>query len=245
MKHPRMMCLVAALTSMTNIARADELRAADLLRASLILQQAANNGQSNRTGAIVLGLTTIGVLVPTGAVLLARGTDVPHIIGTGLTASGGGALLATLLSLPDSPAERLYTSFQSRRAAGMPADELLHRTEDEWREEARVSANRRALLGTIETVAGSVFAVGGAVVLLAPPIAHLRQRAQYSIGAILAGSGVPLLSLGIHSLFVKTPAEVSWAAYSAGNNVASARAGLSLAVTGIVGGSEILLSATF
>ncbi len=217
----------------------------DLARASALLEQAAENAHDARTSTIAIGLTSSAVLMPTGVVLLARGGDVPHIIGTGLTASAGGALFTTFLSLHLSSAERLYGTFQERRAAGMPEAELLSRTESEWRALAQTSAENRRTAGTVETVMGGAFAVSGAFLLLAPQLGSLPRRTQYSIGAILTGSGIPFLSLGLHSLFLKSPVETSWSAYRAGSAAGATVGRLDVGFAPFAGGGAMIMSTTF
>jgi hypothetical protein len=217
----------------------------ELARASAVLEQAAEIAHANRSSTIAIGLTSSAVLMPTGVVLLVRGGDVPHIIGTGLTATAGGALFTTFLSLHTSGAERFYDTFRERRAAGMPETELLTRTETEWSALARATAESRRTAGTVETVMGGTFAVAGVFFLLAPQLGNLPQRSQYSIGAILTGTGIPFLSLGLHTLFLKSPVETSWNAYRAGKPSATTANQLDLSFAPLAGGGSLLAGMAF
>lgn len=118
-------------------------------------------------------------------------------------------------------------------------------TEKEWSAAAASTAQRRATVGTIETAVGGTFVVTGAGFLLAPQIGGLHRRTQYSIGALLAGTGVPLLTLGLHALFVKTPVEVAWDAYRVGKRGAATSGSLQLGLVPLVSGGRILASLTF
>jgi hypothetical protein len=216
----------------------------ELARAAALIEQSASDAQGRRGAALVAGLATAAVVTPPGVALVLRSDDVPHTIGVGLTATAGGAIVVSALSLRTSAAERFRDAFQARRASGMAPSELLHRTEEEWSELAASSARFRGSAGAIETAFGGLLAVAGGVLLLAPSIGGIEQNKQYSIGSILVGSGVPFLSLGIHTLFIKSPEETAWAAYRAGS-AASAASGLQVGVAPVVAGGAVVARATF
>ncbi len=217
--------------------------ARDLARASIILEQAADSGRDSRHAAFVVGLGTAAVLVPTGLALDVRGGDVPRTVGTGLLASAGGALFVSALALRPSSGEELLDSYSEWRASGMPDAQLLERTERAWSERADAAAGRRALWGTLETAGGGLFMLCGSALLLAPPVAGLSRAAQYRVGSLLLGSGVPFFSFGVHSLFQKSPVETSWIAYRGGRASAPAAATLSLGAQPIPGGLALVASA--
>jgi hypothetical protein len=95
-------------------------------------------------------------------------------------------------------------------------------------------------------VLGGVLMAAGAVFLLAPGLTDsISQRAPYTIGSLLVGSGVPIFSLGVHTLFVKSPIEVSWDAYRAGKAPPPTTGKLEMSFGRLEGGGAFFANATF
>ena len=216
----------------------------DLARASALLVQGAENGLDRRLASLVVGGATGAVLIPVGTTLALRSGDVPHTIGNALLASAGGALFSAALAIPSSRSEQLRAAFQTRRNAGLSASELLRQTETEWSAAAEAGASRRAFWGAFETVAGGVFIAAGTTLMLAPQIGSLPRTRQYNIGAICLGTGVPFLGFGVHSLFVRSPEESSWAAYRAGRSDAP-RVTVNLGIGPVGGGPGLFANGVF
>jgi hypothetical protein len=218
---------------------------ADLARASALLDLGASDARDRRVASIAVGAATGVVLVPTGTALVLRSDDVSRTVGTSLLAGGGGALFIGILALPESRSEHLRAAFLDRRASGLAASELLRRTEAEWSAAATASAARRSFLGKLETVVAGIAIAGGATLLLAPPVGGLSRDRQYNLGATCLGVGVPFLSLGVHSLLVRTPEEQSWAAYRAGRSDAPSTTSVDVRLGSTGSGPSLLATATF
>jgi hypothetical protein len=187
--------LLAALPAWAETA-ADADSDRELARAAVLLEQGAVDGLASRDAAIVVGVSTSVVLIPTGIVLLLRSDDVARIIGAGLTGSAGGALFVFAKSLRRSASERLFESFQTWRASGLSDGDLLRKTESIWAAAAAESAERRVKVGTIETIVGGAFVAAGAALVLSPQLGGFNRHRQYAIGSVLMGGAIPLLSAG-------------------------------------------------
>jgi hypothetical protein len=154
--------------------------------------------------------------LPTGIVLAARKDPVSQSIGIGMAVGGGVPLLFSGLSLLPSKMEGLRDRFEERRTAGMARDELLRVTESDWRETADASHSRRLVTGYITLSLGTASTAFGLALLLAKPgFAGLDRNGQYTLGSVLVGPGLPLITAGVFSLFQRTPEESSWQAYRA------------------------------
>ena len=247
LRRARAAVLLSALAFAVST-HAGEPEQLELARASALLEQAATTSSENRTAAIAIGATSVALLAPTGAVLLTRDGDLPNLVGKGLTASAGGALVATLLSLRSSPAERLRDALSTRRAAGMDDAELLRATEADFGAAAVESASNRRLFGMAESLLGGALAVGGCAILLIPNPGGLSDRAHYSLGSMLAGTGAPFLGIGLHALLVQSPIEIAWSAYGAdraGDATNSASSAFDLNVSPAPGGGALLAQGRF
>jgi hypothetical protein len=220
---------------------------ADVQRLSAELHAGAERARENRTASGVVNLVAGAVLLPTGIALRVRADDdVAHSIGIGLTSSGASALLLAGLSLHQSKMESLDDAFRARRDSGMAASEVIAETEADLRAAAAASADRRAALGVVEVVAGSVLTAAGLSMYLAPKGAlGMDRNTQYSVGSLLVGPGIPLTSLGVHTLLVKSPEETAWQAHHDGTVPQPAVKVQSVGVTPTQGGAALIATVSF
>jgi hypothetical protein len=177
------------------------------------------NATSARDTRLAIASTQIAggvAFLPAGIVLAARKDPVSQSIGIGMAVGGGVPLLFSGLSLLPSKMEGLLADFEQRRAAGTSSDELLRVTENEWRTTAEASHSRRLVTGYVTLSLGTASTAFGLALLLAKPgFAGLDRNGQYTLGSVLVGPGLPLITAGVFSLFLRTPEESSWQAYRA------------------------------
>ena len=109
--------------------------------------------------------------------------------------------------------ERFATRFDARRQSGTLDADLAAITTKEWRDLARVSHDRRRSDGARKMAIGLVATAIGIGFLRERPIGGLSPGAQYSLGSVLVGSGVPILQLGIRTCDQASPQEIWWDAF--------------------------------
>jgi hypothetical protein len=242
--------LGVTLTFFTAAARADEAPAPstrDPIDAQLEagIEEAAEQGHASRTANAIAGAAGAAVLLPAGIALTQRSDAVSQSVGAGLAVNGGVSLLLMALSLWTSHPELLASRFAVRRASGLPHDTLVRETEADWSAAADASARRRQTAGVVEVVLGTALTAAGTAILLAPSgMFGMSQNTQYTVGSLVLGPGLPLVSVGVHSILLKTPEEASWHRYRA----RAAPSSLSLASVGIAptqGGASAFATMSF
>jgi hypothetical protein len=219
------------------------------------IEDAAEQGHASRTANAIAGGAGAAVLLPAGIALTQRSDAVSQSVGTGLAVNGGFSLLLTALSLRTSNAELLARRFELRRASGLPHDALVRETEADWSAVADASARRRHTAGVVEVVLGTALTAAGTALLLAPSgTFDMSRNTQYTVGSLVLGPGLPIVSVGVHSILVKTPEEASWEryhAYAASSSLSTASlspASLSLTSVGLAptkGGASAFVTVSF
>jgi hypothetical protein len=180
------------------------------------IEEAAEQGHASRTANAIAGAAGAAVLLPAGIALTQRSDAVSRSVGTGLAVNGGVSLLLLALSLRTSPAELLGRRFAVRRASSLPHDTLVRETEADWSAAADASARRRQTAGVIEVVLGTALTGAGTAMLLAPSgMFGMSRNTQNTVGSLVLGPGLPLVSVGVHSILLKTPEEAAWDRYRA------------------------------
>ncbi|HWZ89498.1 MAG TPA: hypothetical protein VNW92_11630, partial [Polyangiaceae bacterium] len=198
------------LFSRTAHAAPDAARDPEVEQMAGLLQQSAISARDTRLAIAVTQITGGVAFLPAGIVLSTRKDPVSQSIGIGMAVGGGVPLLFSALSLLPSKMEGLRDHFEDRRASNMATDDLLRVTEDEWREAANASHNVRLITGYITLSVGSASTAFGLGLLLAKPgFAGLDRNGQYTVGSLLVGPGMPLITAGVFSLFQRTPEESS------------------------------------
>lgn len=160
--------------------------------------------------ALALGVA----LIPPGAILLKRNSGVESglFLGAGIGAALAGALTLTLAS---DPMEQIADAYQAEKDAGMGPDQLVLSIEDEWRKEAKRSADLRAVFGPV-LVGLSVIAVGaGIVTAMIEPGAETNTSRDLRI---TAGAAASLLGAAgcigaFRLIFVPDDVEEKWSIY--------------------------------
>jgi hypothetical protein len=222
----------------------------DLARMDAELQYFAQEARASRT---VWGLTTLGltaVLVPTGFAVRLRSDNESHLVGGGLILGGLTPLIPAVTTLFPSKVEGLQVDFETQRAAGRPASEILLATEARWREAAEENRRERLYVGVAGLVLGTAALAAGLVFMLEPSgFGGLDETTQYTLGSAFIGAGVPITTLGLRTLTVPSIEETSWEAYRRMKLGAPAQTPLltlpSLSVTPARGGGVAVLGARF
>jgi hypothetical protein len=240
--------LAASLCLFSRTANATPNSAGDpeVERAASLLEQSAISARDTRLAIAVTQIVGGVTFLPTGIVLAARKDPVSQSIGIGMAVGGGVPLLFSALSLLPSKMEGLRDHFEQRRASNLTSAELLRITEHEWRETADASYQRRLITGYVTLGLGSASTAFGLGLLLAKPgFAGLDRNGQYTVGSILVGPGMPLITAGVFSLFQRTPEESSWQTYrTSGQRDGAARKwpAPSLALASLPGGALVVTS---
>jgi hypothetical protein len=202
---------VLCLFSRTAHAAPDAPRDPEVGQMAGLLQQSALSARDTRLAIAVTQIAGGGAFLPTGIVLAARKDPVSQSIGIGMAVGGGVPLLFSALSLLPSKMEGLRDHFEERRASHMASEELLRVTADEWRETANASQRSRLITGYVSLGLGSASTAFGMGLLLAKPgFAGLDRNGQYTVGSVLVGPGMPMITAGVFSLLQRTPEESSW-----------------------------------
>jgi hypothetical protein len=94
----------------------------------------------------------------------------------------------------------------------MARNELVRRTEADWKRIAE-GHERRISTSLVEVGVGGVASAAGVALLLAQPLGEMSRTQQYNVGSALVGPGVPILSLGLRGLLQRSVEENSWSAY--------------------------------
>ncbi len=187
---------------------------ASVERLETFAHAAAQEARSARRATLVTTAVAGGALVPAGIVIGRRADSLSQSIGIGMTFGGAIPLAFAALSRSPSPMEKFAARFDARRTSGMLGPDLARITTNEWRDLARVSRDRRRSDGTRRMAMGLVATAIGIGFLRERPIGGLSQSAQYSLGSVLVGSGVPILQLGIRTRFQASPQEMWWDAFT-------------------------------
>ena len=183
---------------------------ADVERLETFVHTAAQEARTARRASLVAITVAGGALVPAGIVIARRPDELSQSIGIGMTFGGAIPLAFAALSLSPSPMEKFEARFDARRKGGMLSADLTRITTNEWRDLARVSHERRRSDGARRIAMGLVATAIGVGFLRERPIGSLSRTAQYSIGSVLVGSGVPILQLGIRTRYQASPQETWW-----------------------------------
>jgi hypothetical protein len=173
----------------------EQATAIDAERLETFVRAASQEARTVRRATLVTTAVAGGVLVPAGIVIGRRPDELSQSIGIGMAFGGAIPLAFGALSLSPSPMEKFEARLDARRKSGMLSPDLARITTNEWRDLARVA-----------TAIGIGF-------LRERPIGSLSQSAQYSIGSILVGAGVPILQLGIRTRYQASPQETWWDAF--------------------------------
>ncbi len=182
----------------------------EIERLETLVHTAAQEARSERRANLVAVTVAGGVLVPTGIVIAQRPDELSRSIGVGLTFSGLIPLAFAALSHSPSPMEKFETRFDARCKSGMLSADLARITTTEWWDLARVSRDRRRSDGIRRIAMGLAATAIGIGFLRERPIGGLSRGAQYSIGSVLVGSGVPILQFGIRTRYQASPQETWW-----------------------------------
>lgn len=225
--------LAACLTLLTStVARADDpaaprpvpvdtapVEATNAYQLDVFLQASARQARASRRAILFTGIVTGAAMVPVGSTLWQRSDAVSQTIGAGLTIGGAAPFAFSLLSVPPSSIERLAGAYEAQRTWGNNSQaELVRATERKWEEIASASHDRRIAVGIVMAVLGGLATGSGIGLLLHSPVQGWTQNTQNTVGSVLLGAGVPVLSVGIRGLIQPTAEETWWNAYRAASS---------------------------
>jgi hypothetical protein len=189
--------------------------AVDLKRLGAELDLHAAEARRKRLTAALIGLGAGSTLMPTGVILLGRTDGVPRALVIGMIVGGSAQLLSVPLALFPTRMEEIHDEFMSRPAS-VESKGTIRAVENEWREAAKNSRDKRQLVGTTLAVVGAVNVTAGVVFLLGPDgILGMSRRTQYTWGGVTMGTGVSVATVSVRYLVEWSLEETSWEAYRA------------------------------
>lgn len=185
----------------------------DLKRLGTELELHAAEAKRKRLAGALIGLGAGSTLVPTGIILLGRTDGVPRALVIGMIVGGSAQLLSVPLALFPTRMEEIHDTFMGRPAS-VESKGTIRAIENEWREAARSSRNKRQLVGTTLAVLGAVNVTAGLIFLLGPEgILGMSRRTQYTLGGVTMGTGVSVATVSVRYLVEWSLEETSWEAY--------------------------------
>jgi hypothetical protein len=190
-------------------------------------------------------LLAAGAPVPVGAALWSRSDSSSRSIGPGFVIGGAAPLAFSWVLLLPTSVEELDDELRRRRLAHEDPGALVASIERSWAA-AAVKAQDRRILGAIvlSALGVSVIGAGNGILFSRGSLGALNLRNKNTLGAILVGTGVPVLANGVRMAFVVTPEESGWAAYRA-LGAAGVATRVQVGVAPTAGGAAAHLSLVF
>jgi hypothetical protein len=162
-------------------------------------------------GALAVGLPQIGV----GSWLLTQNDNVAaQSIGPGMIIGGSvDCLLAVGPLLAPTPMSVLLRRFEEERAAGKPAAQVVHDTEEAWRKLVGRQRIARRVGGIVELSLGiPLFATGLVFALGKPGLWGMSPQTQYGWAGALVGFDFAIYS-GAVALAAPPPIDTAFEMY--------------------------------
>lgn len=220
----------------------------DLQRLGSELELYAAEANRTRLASALIGLGVGSALVPSGIVLLGRTDGVSRALVIGMIVGGSAQLLSVPLLFIPTRMDELRDKFMGR-PADVESKATIRAIEEEWRRAAEASRARRALVGTTMLIVGGVSLASGLTLLLAPEgFLGMSRKTQYTVGGVMMGVGVPVITIAVRFLLEWSLEETSWEAYRTMKSDANRLARLrlpSLGVAPVPGGALAFASVTF
>ena len=187
--------------------------AVDLKRLGTELDLYAAEASRKRLASTLIGLGVGSLMVPTGLLLLRRTDGVSRALVIGMIIGGSAQLVSVPLQFIPTRMDALREKFISR-PANVESKATIRQIENEWRDAADSSRQRRKVVGGSLLGVGTLSLGSGLTLLLAREgVLGLSRKHQYVWGGVLMGIGGPVITVGVRSLLEWSMEETCWEAY--------------------------------
>jgi hypothetical protein len=186
----------------------------DLKRLSTELDFFTAEARRARMAESLTGLGIGTAIVPAGLVLLHRTDGISQALVIGLIIGGSAQVVTAPFGFLPTRMDQIRDDLRDRRWKEPDSKDTVRAIEDEWRDAAASSRKKRQIVGTTMLALGAASLTTGLTFLLAPSgVFGMNRQTQYTVGGVLTGSGIQVMSQGVRFIFEWSAEETSWESY--------------------------------